>query len=308
LSDSWTFLILRESYFGARRFESFQRALGMPRSTLTLRLRSLTAQGLLRHASPRNSGGKFEYRLTTKGKDLYPVMLALMSFGDKWLTGHGEPQPLTLVHNDCKCACRAIVACSHCHEELKAKSVTYRPGPGAGFTATAEAKRNRRASDPSILDRGRPSSVARTLKLIGDRWSFMIIREAFFGVRRFDELQTRLGVAPNILADRLQRLVTNGIFEKRRYRELPERNEYLLSEKGLDLYAPLLAMLRWGDSWLSGGESPLLLTHKICGADFVPSVICSNCQGQLNAASMSYKLSYSFPKDGTPGKPNRPIV
>ena len=102
-------------------------------------------------------------------------------------------------------------------------------------------------SDPSVLDRGRPSSVAQTLKVIGDRWSFMVIREAFFGVRRFDDLQNKLGIAPNILTDRLDRLVAEGIFKRRKYQDLPERYEYPLTEKGKDLYGPLIAMLRWGD-------------------------------------------------------------
>src|SRR5271165_6947443 len=86
LSDSWAFLILRESYFGATRFETFQSALGLPRATLTERLRMLTAQGLLRRVHPADGLLRFEYRLTAMGIDLYPVMLALLSFGDKWLT------------------------------------------------------------------------------------------------------------------------------------------------------------------------------------------------------------------------------
>src|SRR5271165_7395002 len=86
LSDSWAFLVLRESYFGATRFETFQSALGLPRATLTERLRMLTAQGLLRRVHPADGLLRFEYRLTAMGIDLYPVMLALLSFGDKWLT------------------------------------------------------------------------------------------------------------------------------------------------------------------------------------------------------------------------------
>jgi DNA-binding HxlR family transcriptional regulator len=98
------------------------------------------------------------------------------------------------------------------------KTVNYRDGPGAGITPVVDAKRNRRPSDPTVLDRGRPSSVAQTLKVIGDRWSFMVIREAFFGIRRFDDLQNTLGIAPNILTDRLDRLVAEGIFKRRKYR------------------------------------------------------------------------------------------
>src|SRR5215470_5565397 len=85
LSDSWAFLILRESYFGATRFETFQSALGIPRQTLTQRLRMLTARGLLRRVQYSDRPKRSEYRLTSMGIDLYPVMLALLAFGDKWL-------------------------------------------------------------------------------------------------------------------------------------------------------------------------------------------------------------------------------
>jgi DNA-binding HxlR family transcriptional regulator len=307
LSDSWAFLVLREAFFGATRFETFQAALGLPRATLTQRLRMLTAQGLLRHTLHDGGSPRFEYRLTAMGKDLYPTMLALMSFGDKWLTsGHG--QPLHLFHNVCGCLCRAIVTCSHCKAEVTNRTVTYRNGPGAGVSPILESRRSRRASDPAVLDRIRPSSVARALKVIGDRWSFMIIREGFFGVRRFDELQMKLGIAPNILTDRLNRLVAEGVFGRRRYQSLPERFEYRFTEKGRDLYGPLIAMMRWGDRWLSAGEPPLVLTHRTCGADFEPAVICSSCQGELKASDMSYKLDYEFPADGRQVKPNRPIA
>jgi DNA-binding HxlR family transcriptional regulator len=307
MSDSWAFLVLREAFFGAARFETFQAALGLPRSTLTLRLRMLTAQGLLRHTQHDGSSVRYEYRLTAMGKDLYPAFLALMSFGDKWLTDERGP-PLYLVHNVCGSSCHAIVTCSHCKDEVASRTVTYRDGPGAGISPIFETRRSRRASDPAVLDRIRPSAIARALKVIGDRWSFMIIREGFFGVRRFDELQTKLGIAPNILTDRLNRLVADGVFDRRLYQSLPDRFEYRFTEKGMDLYGPLIAMMRWGDRWLSAGEPPLVLTHRTCGADFEPAVICSACQSELKSADMSYKLNYNFPADGRPLKPNRPIL
>src|SRR5215470_12984930 len=180
LSDSWAFLVLRESYFAATRFDTFQAALGIPRQTLTQRLRNLTAEGLLRRVQYSQRPERFEYRLSEMGIELYPVMMALLAFGDKWLKKTAKP-PIYLVHNLCGGVCRPMVACSHCKEEVDNKTVTYRKGPGAGVTPVIDAKRNRRPSDPSVLDRGRPSSVAQTLKIIGDRCSFMVIRKAFFG-------------------------------------------------------------------------------------------------------------------------------
>jgi DNA-binding HxlR family transcriptional regulator len=307
LSDSWAFLVLRECYFAATRFETFQSALGIPRATLTQRLRDLTAEGLLRRVQYSQRPKRFEYRLTQMGIDLYPVMMALLAFGDKWLKRTPKP-PIYLVHNLCGHVCRPTVACSHCREEVNIRTVTYRDGPGAGVTPVIDAKRNRRPSDPSLLDRGRPSSVSETLKVIGDRWSFMVIREAFFGVRRFDDLLNKLGIAPNILTDRLDRLVAEGIFVRRKYQDLPERYEYPLTTKGKDLYGPLIAMLRWGDDWLARGRPPLILRHNDCGHDFNPTVVCNHCREPLRAKEMSYRLNYRPRSDSRPRKPGRPLI
>jgi DNA-binding HxlR family transcriptional regulator len=307
LSDSWAFLVLRESYFAATRFETFQSALGLPRATLTQRLRDLTAGGLLRRVQYSRRPKRFEYRLTQMGIELYPVMMALLAFGDKWLKKTAKP-PIYLVHNLCGEICRPMVACSECKEEVDVKTVTYRDGPGAGVTVVVDAKRNRRFSDPTVLDRGRPSSVSQTLKVIGDRWSFMVIREAFFGVRRFDDLQNKLGIAPNILTDRLDRLVGEGIFVRRKYQDFPERYEYPLTDKGKDLYGPLVAMLRWGDDWLARKKPPLILTHKGCGHDFNPTVVCDHCRKPLRAKEMSYRLNYRPRSDSRPSKPGRPLI
>lgn len=308
LSDSWAFLVLRECYFSATRFQEFQSALGLPRQTLTQRLRKLTSQGLLRRVEYSGRPKRFEYRLTDMGIDMYPVMLALLAFGDRWLSDQQRP-PIYLVHNQCGCVCRPTVACSHCEAEVNVRSVTYRDGPGAGMSRIVKAPRNRRSSDPTVLERGRPSSVTRALKCIGDRWTFMVIREGFFGMRRFDELQVKLGIAPNILTDRLNRLVAEGVLARLKYQDLPQRFEYRFTEKGKDLYGPMLAMLRWGDRWLSDGKPPLILTHIACGSDFDPTVICDQCRRPLAARDMSYKLNYPLPRGhDRPAKPGRPLL
>jgi DNA-binding HxlR family transcriptional regulator len=98
-------------------------------------------------------------------------------------------------------------------------------------------------------------SVARTLEIIGDRWTWLIIRDAFLGVSRFREFQESLGVAPNVLNDRLDRLVDEGILERRPYSERPPRYEYRLTQKGDDLFTALNALRQWGDQYLC--EKPM---------------------------------------------------
>ncbi len=130
-------------------------------------------------------------------------------------------------------------------------------------------------------------SVARTMGVIGDRWTMLILREAFFGVRRFEAIQRNLGVARNVLTGRLARLVTHGILERRLYQERPERFEYRLTEKGLGLYAPLVALMRWGDEHMAGPEgAPVALRHERCATVTVPTLTCSHCGEELDPREM----------------------
>lgn len=304
LSDAWTFLVIREAFFGARRFESFRSALGLPRATLTDRLKRLTEQGIFRQIHYSKTSSRVEYRLTDAGLDLYPAFMSMMQFGDRWLAGP-KGRPLRLFHTSCGCECRPIVACSACLEMVSARQVSYRDGPGAGTSVTRPPRRARRSSDPALFLRGRPSSVSHTLEIIGDRWAALIMREAFFGARRFDRLQVELNIATNILADRLNRLVATCILERRLYQTQPDRYEYRLTDMGTDLYGAVITMMAWGDRWLSHGKPPILLTHQACGHDFTPVVICNRCRKPIEAQAMRYRLNYEPQAFGAPATSDR---
>lgn len=129
-------------------------------------------------------------------------------------------------------------------------------------------------------------SIARTLDAIGDRWSLLIIRDAFYGVRRFDVFQRDLGVARNILADRLQKLVEKGVLERRQYEERPPRYEYRLTDRGRDLVGVVLAMMRWGDDWTATGPPPVSVIHTTCGKVTRPVVACSECGEELRLGEL----------------------
>jgi DNA-binding HxlR family transcriptional regulator len=129
-------------------------------------------------------------------------------------------------------------------------------------------------------------SIARTLDAIGDRWSLLIIRDAFYGVRRFDDFQKGLGVARNVLTDRLQKLVDRGVLERRQYEERPPRFEYRLTESGRDLVGVVLVMMRWGDRWTTDGDAPVTIIHTSCSHATQPLVACSECGEELHLGDL----------------------
>lgn len=130
-------------------------------------------------------------------------------------------------------------------------------------------------------------SVARTVAVIGDRWTLLVLRDCFLRVRRFEEFQKRLGITRHVLADRLRNLVKAGVLEKVVYEQRPRRHEYRLTPKGLDLYPILMAIVHWGDVHTSGRRGrPLLHEHKTCGRHFDPVTICSECGEPLDARAV----------------------
>jgi DNA-binding HxlR family transcriptional regulator len=124
-----------------------------------------------------------------------------------------------------------------------------------------------------------PCSIARTLDVVGESWTLLILRDAFQGLRRFDEIQKSLGIATNVLTARLTKLVDEGILDQRRYQEHPPRYEYVLTEKGRDLGPILLSLVQFGNKWLAGSkEPPQAIVHGGCAHVCAPRLICSHCR------------------------------
>lgn len=126
-------------------------------------------------------------------------------------------------------------------------------------------------------------SIARTLEIVGERWTVLLLREAFLGTRRFDDFQRTLGLARNVLQSRLERLVEAGVLERRRYQERPERHEYVLSAKGVDLWPVLVSLLQWGDRHAAPNGPPVVLEHKDCGGELDDRRRCRRCGQDLEA-------------------------
>ncbi len=133
-----------------------------------------------------------------------------------------------------------------------------------------------------------PCSITRPMTIFGDRWTFLIVKQAFAGVRRFEDFLASLGVSRGLLSDRLDRLVEHGILDREPYKdERRTRMEYRLTEKGRDLYPILIAIRDWGDAYMAPEGPPVLYRHKDCGGEAHAHLVCDSCGEELAARDVA---------------------
>jgi DNA-binding HxlR family transcriptional regulator len=275
LGDAWSWMIMREAVFaGASRFGEFQERLAIAPKILTARLRKLTDGGLFVRHLLEGSGGPIEYRLTDMGKDFVSCLLAAMRWGMRW---HGKTKAAQrrIIHKTCGRSFVAEFCCSCCAEPLRSRDVTVVSMHRA--SSDLIGSKRQRMPDLDLIDRSGACPIAYTLRAIGDRWSSLVIRECFLGTKRFGEFEQHLGIAPNILSNRLDRLVRLGVLESTPAHDQPSRFLYRLTEKGHDLYCVPLSMLTWGERWLAEGKERTKLTHKVCGRALRAIFTCASC-------------------------------
>ena len=140
---------------------------------------------------------------------------------------------------------------------------------------------------PSAQPDAPSCSIAATLSVIGDRWTLLILRDIFRGVRRFTQLREDLGIAKNILSDRLQKLVDGGVLETVEYQQRPVRYEYRLTAKGQDLSPALVALMHWGDRWYADDGPPTVLVHDECGTPLQNVTRCPECSEDITPAHIA---------------------
>lgn len=277
IGDRWTITILHQSFHGVQGFEEFQRKLNIPRSTLSSRLKRLIEYGLLERRAASNPDQRWSYGLTNMGKDFFPCALLALEWQSSWVQ---KAPPGGLIHKPCKNKLGIELICESCRLRVKAHDVTFKPGPAAHRTIS-ESQRRRRSVAKAAHSDVLPVSEE-LLDILGDHWTPQVLALGFFGVRRFDEMIEAIGVASNILTDRLKRLVDMGLLTQSVYQQRPVRKEYRLTEKSLALYPLLVGLTEWGDRWFSEGKGkPITLMHTPCGHELHSVIVCQCCKEKI---------------------------
>lgn len=127
-------------------------------------------------------------------------------------------------------------------------------------------------------------SIARTLSVVGDRWTLLILRESFLGTTRFEDFRDNTGAARHLVADRLGALVDAGILTRTQYQDRPARFDYVLTDKGRDLYPVIVGLLAWGDRWMPDDRGPsLMIVHDTCSDAVTAELWCPTCRNAVEA-------------------------
>ena len=283
VGNAWSWLVMREALLhDVRRFAEFQARLGIARSTLSARLSQLVDNGLLTRG-PEGSSAAEEYLVAPAGEDFFACLMTALAWGDKCPDGEVGGRRLSVTHRMCGGAASPELRCGSCRKQIVARDVRAEHAERR-LGVTRLSGQYHRAPDYDLLERNRPCSIARTQIVLGDWWSCLVVREAFFGVHRFDEFRTNLQVSTNILTTRLTRLVERGVLIRTQYQQRPIRHEYHLTERGLELYPVALAIITWGERWKSS-QGPLVpLTHVPCRSPLEPELCCGTCMKPLALA------------------------
>lgn len=284
--DSWSQLILREAFFGVRRFSDWSESLGIPRSVLSQRLTQLCDVGILASIIPVGRK-RAEYVLTPMGLDLFGAALIQGQWERKFAPSPmQERYSLTFFNTLTGDIVEPVVLDREEGRPIAINDVAYVLGPDLRERAAPPLRRTATAR----VQLERPM-IERSVSIIGDYWTWSIVACAFLRVRRFDAMLEATGMAPNLLSDRLARLVESGLLKKAQYQSSPARYEYRLTEVGLALHPLVLAIHGWSERWLCHfDDPPVRLIRRSTGERITP-VVCDRTTGKaLRAKKTGWRM------------------
>lgn len=279
LGDGWTFLILREAFFGCRRFDEYQKVLAIARARLTERLTHLVNHDVLFKRPYSDRPLRHEYLLSEAGHDLYGMIMMMKAWGERWKPSASQ---LQLIHTKCGSILETELICAECETLVLLNHVRLSSSPDSNEQPQFKVRRqlNREAFEQDK----RNDPVAQTLAVIGDQWTMMVLKEAFNDSTTFENFKQRLGIPRGTLSSRLKHLVREEILTKTLYSEKPPRYAYTLTPSGHDLFNVALMMFHWGESWLFGKRRPSYhMIHQTCANPLIPKVICCHCKDEVHS-------------------------
>ena len=287
IGDRWAFLILRDVYLGINRFKHLRESVDCSRGTLASRLKSLVEKDVLFKKSYQDKPPRFEYCLTSKGLDLYPMVLMMWKWEHSWGTHHYLPS--SLVHESCGNEMVPIYRCTACRTELDASDTNFSVREEYDVVAQVAARSQRRTKSQAEKSGSMDAQNMQILDCVGDRWTSLVLAAGFFGLQRFDQMAKAIRIGTSVLADRLSLLVKAGIMDRVPYQQSPVRYEYHLSTKGRDLFWHTIAIHEWTERWLiKPGKGLLKLNHLPCGKPFKGEVVCSKCDQELHPHEVNF--------------------
>jgi DNA-binding HxlR family transcriptional regulator len=287
VNDRWSLTLVLAMLQGEKRFKGLLERTGMANRLLTARLRTLEDAGLILRMPYQMHPVRHEYHLTKMGADVSDVILQMARWEQRWAPG--ETGANDIVHLSCGAALRPQLRCTACGELTTARDIELRVSRAQIQKVPDKQTVHRRSTISSESLGAPPQMLGPSLDIFGDKWTIEVLLCAFFRIRRFNDFRLCIGIAPNILADRLDRLVSGGIL--RRVEESSSQSGYRLTEKGVDVYGVMVAVEKWADTWLRARyKSPVKAIHRQCGHVFRSLTTCTHCEQAVTPAEIGFAM------------------
>ena len=289
--DRATLLLLLQAHGGDTRYADFSLQTGLASRLLSARLAQMTQDGLLVRMPYSRRPLRHAYHLTHMGTALFDVLALLATWEQTWPDPAQVNRRVQLVHVNCQASGEPRAAnvlakahCAACGTPVSAREITLHVSAKEMARMPDKSTSTRRTSESVGQKAGSTSALLpQALAVLGDKWSIEVMVAAFFRVRQFGEFGTHLGISSNILADRLARLVNLGLLSQQVDEGAARKGAYLLTAKGRDFYAVLIAIESWADAWIDRRvRSPVKLRHIRCRNGLQLQLKCGACGHALN--------------------------
>jgi DNA-binding HxlR family transcriptional regulator len=306
LCDRATLLVMLQAHTGASRYAEFSDRTGLASRLVSSRLAQLTEDGLLVRIPYSIRPLRHAYHLTHMGTALFDVLALLATWEQAWPHPDGRSTCVHIEHMGCTAATARTsttptptvttvqLHCAACNAAINPRDIALRVNAKAMTAMPTKSISTRRTSQENAgaTSSGAAQPLPQGLAVLGDKWSIEVLVCAFFGVHQFGDFGARIGIATNILTDRLVRLVELGLLKRTAEGDTYRKGLYLLTSKGRHFYGVLVAIQSWADEWIDHRvRSPVRLQHVLCKKTLSTALQCINCTQPLTHATAKLRLS-----------------